>query len=103
MANFFKAFVVIGIAFSSLAFADSYPSRPVKVIVPFAPGSASDTVARTVADKLTIAMGQPFIVENRAGAGSTIANEYVAKTAPDGYTLLISTAALPIGATPILI
>ena len=99
MFNLSRVLVAISMVFSSLVFADGYPSRPVKVIVPFAPGSASDTVARTVADKLTIAMGQPFIVENRAGAGSTIANEYVAKAAPDGYTLLISTAALPIGAS----
>jgi len=99
MIKIFKAVLIASLAFSSAVFADNYPSRPVKVIVPFAPGSASDTVARTVADKLTLAMGQPFIVENRAGAGSTIANEYVAKAAPDGYTLLISTAALPIGAS----
>jgi len=79
--------------------AQTYPSRPVKVIVPFAAGSASDTITRSIADKLTVSMGQPFIVENRAGAGSTIANDYVAKSPPDGYTLLISTAALPVGAT----
>jgi tripartite-type tricarboxylate transporter receptor subunit TctC len=85
--------------FSFQAVADTYPMRPVRLIVPFAPGSASDTVARTIGDKLTLAMGQPFIVENRAGAGSTIANEHVAKATPDGYTLLISTAALPIGAS----
>jgi tripartite-type tricarboxylate transporter receptor subunit TctC len=99
MLKIFKTVVIISFAFSNAVLANNYPSRPVKVIVPFAPGSASDTVARTVADKLTLAMGQPFIVENRAGAGSTIANEYVAKAAPDGYTLLISTAALPIGAS----
>jgi len=99
MIKIFKAVIIVSLAFSTAVFADNYPSRPVKVIVPFATGSASDTVARTVADKLTLAMGQPFIVENRAGAGSTIANEYVAKAAPDGYTLLISTAALPIGAS----
>ena len=94
-----KTLLVITFIYSHSSFADVYPSRPVKMIVPFAPGSASDTVARSVADKLTLAMGQPFLVENRAGAGSTIANDYVAKAAPDGYTLLISTAALPIGAS----
>ena len=99
MLNLLKAIAVITFIFSHSTFANTYPSKPVKIIVPFAPGSASDTVARTVSDKLTLAMGQPFIVENRAGAGSTIANEYVAKAAPDGYTLLISTAALPIGAS----
>lgn len=99
MLKILKTVVIISFAFSNAVLANNYPSRPVKVIVPFAPGSASDTVARTVADKLTLAMSQPFIVENRAGAGSTIANEYVSKAAPDGYTLLISTAALPISAS----
>ncbi len=99
MPTILKTLLVITFIYSHSSFADVYPSRPVKMIVPFAPGSASDTVARSVADKLTLAMGQPFLVENRAGAGSTIANDYVAKAAPDGYTLLISTAALPIGAS----
>ena len=99
MSTILKTLLVIAFMYSHSSFADVYPSRPVKMIVPFAPGSASDTVARSVADKLTLAMGQPFLVENRAGAGSTIANDYVAKAAPDGYTLLISTAALPIGAS----
>ena len=99
MSTILKTLLVITFMYSHSSFADVYPSRPVKMIVPFAPGSASDTVARSVADKLTLAMGQPFLVENRAGAGSTIANDYVAKAAPDGYTLLISTAALPIGAS----
>jgi tripartite-type tricarboxylate transporter receptor subunit TctC len=99
MSTILKALLVITFIYSHSSFADVYPSRPVKMIVPFAPGSASDTVARSIADKLTLAMGQPFLVENRAGAGSTIANDYVAKAAPDGYTLLISTAALPIGAS----
>jgi len=99
MSIILKTLLVITFMYSHSSFADVYPSRPVKMIVPFAPGSASDTVARSVADKLTLAMGQPFLVENRAGAGSTIANDYVAKAAPDGYTLLISTAALPISAS----
>ncbi len=94
-----RLFIGIALVYTNASIAQTYPSRPVKVIVPFAAGSASDTITRSVADKLTVSMGQPFIVENRAGAGSTIANDYVAKSPPDGYTLLISTAALPVGAT----
>ncbi len=82
----------------STAFAQSYPNRPVKVIVPFATGAASDTIARMISDRLSSALGQTFVVENRPGAGGTIANDVVAKSPADGYTLLISTAALPISA-----
>jgi tripartite-type tricarboxylate transporter receptor subunit TctC len=90
-------FAAIVSTFLSLqCFGQGYPSKPVKVIVPFATGAASDTIGRLMSDRLTQALGQPFIVENRPGAGGTIANEFVSKSAPDGYTLLISTAALPI-------
>lgn len=94
-----KPWLVLALgAASTSAFAQVYPNRPVKVIVPFATGAASDTIARLVSDRLTIALGQTFVVENRPGAGGTIANDFASKSAPDGYTLLISTAALPISA-----
>ena len=80
------------------AAAQSYPSRPVKVVVPFATGAASDIIARQVFDRVGSAMGQGFVVENRPGAGGTVGSDFVSKAAPDGYTLLISTAALPISA-----
>jgi tripartite-type tricarboxylate transporter receptor subunit TctC len=67
----------------------AYPDRPVKLIVPFAPGGFTDVSARILAHKLSESMGQQFIVENKPGAGSTIGTEYVAKSAPDGYTLLM--------------
>ncbi len=79
--------------------AQSYPSRPVKVVVPFGTGAASDTIARLISDRLTQSMGQPFLVENRAGAGGTIGTELVFKSPPDGYTLALSTAATPITAS----
>jgi tripartite-type tricarboxylate transporter receptor subunit TctC len=73
----------------STAAVHAYPSRPVKLIVPFAPGGFTDVVARILGQKLSLAMGQQFVVENKAGAGSTIGTDFVAKSPPDGYTLLM--------------
>jgi tripartite-type tricarboxylate transporter receptor subunit TctC len=81
------------------AVAQTYPAKPVRVVVPFAPGSTSDIVGRMIADRLTASLGQPFLVENRTGAGGTIGTEFVAKSAGDGYTLLVTTAATPISAS----
>lgn len=72
------------------ALAQPYPNRPIKLVVGFAPGGAADFVSRTIAEPLSRGLGQSIVVENRAGAGSSIAAEYVAKAAPDGYTILIA-------------
>ncbi len=69
--------------------AQTYPSKPVRLIVPFAPGGFTDVVARILGQRLSVSMGQQFIIENKAGAGSTIGTDFVAKAAPDGYTLVM--------------
>jgi len=71
-----------------------YPSQPIKFIVPYPAGGATDTLARTVAQKLGEAWGQPVVVENKAGASGTIGNNFVAKANPDGYTVLVAITAL---------
>jgi tripartite-type tricarboxylate transporter receptor subunit TctC len=76
-----------------MAQAESYPDKPVRVIVPFTAGSATDVVARAVAQAMSIRFGQPVVVENKPGAGGTIGTAQVAKAAPDGYTLLVNSSA----------
>ena len=70
--------------------AQSFPNRPIKLVVGFAPAGAADFVARTLGEPLSRGLGQPIVIDNRPGAGSSIAAEYVAKSAPDGYTVLIA-------------
>jgi tripartite-type tricarboxylate transporter receptor subunit TctC len=93
---------LLGVFSLALAFsvqAQSYPSRPVKVIIPWPPGQATDLAARIVGDKLAAQLGQPFVMENRPGAGGAIGTEIVAKSAPDGYTLLAASSG-PISIMP---
>jgi tripartite-type tricarboxylate transporter receptor subunit TctC len=90
------ACLVLSAALALPAAAQSFPARPVRVIVGFTPGGGVDINARMLAPKLSEYLGQPFLVENRPGAGTNIANELVAKSPPDGYTLLCTTPALAI-------
>ena len=84
---------------TSLAQAQApWPNKPVRVIVPFAAGSFTDTAARAVAQELASELGQPFVVESRGGAGSTLGTDLVAKAAPDGYTLLVTDNSFAISA-----
>jgi tripartite-type tricarboxylate transporter receptor subunit TctC len=83
------AFIVLCGSFD-FAGADDYPTRPITLIVPFPPGGSTTVMARNVADKMSAALGQPVVVENRGGAGGTIGTRSVAKAAPDGYTILLS-------------
>ena len=79
-------FFLAAIFFCALA-AAQYPSRPITIIVPIPPGGAPDIAVRVIADKLSQNIGQPVVVENKAGANGNIANEFVARSQPDGYTL----------------
>jgi tripartite-type tricarboxylate transporter receptor subunit TctC len=95
------AAVVVGVPARALAQAQSWPDRPVKLILPYAPGGATDLIGRPWADKLTQAFGQQFVIENRGGASGMIGTEAAAKAAPDGYTLLLTPSA-PLTVQPLL-
>ena len=85
--------IAAGLAFSLWAFsalAQDYPTRPVRIVIPLSPGGTTDVPGRIIAQKLSETLGQQFFVENRAGAGGTIGTDYVAKSKPDGYTLLLT-------------
>jgi tripartite-type tricarboxylate transporter receptor subunit TctC len=83
-------FVVVAALLAPAQAQDGYPSRPITLVVPVPPGGASDFIARTVGQKLSDALGQPVVISNRGGASGTIASDNVAKSPPDGYTLLVS-------------
>src|SRR6266705_1911232 len=86
-------------ALSGFASAQTYPSRPVRIIVGFAAGGPNDILARLIGQWLSERLGQPFVIENRPGAGSNIATESVVRAAPDGYTLLLVATPAAINAT----
>jgi tripartite-type tricarboxylate transporter receptor subunit TctC len=92
--------VCAAFALSAGAHAQTYPTKPVRFIVAFAPGGPADVVGRLVAQRIAEQWGQPVVVENRAGAGGAIAAQQVAQAAPDGYTVLVTTSALAV--TPAL-
>jgi tripartite-type tricarboxylate transporter receptor subunit TctC len=89
MAHGFAGLLAVAMlaAGASVALAQDWPTRPVKVVVPYGPGGIADVFARITADRLTKVLGQPFVVESRGGAGGAIGTEYVVRSPPDGYTL----------------
>ena len=94
MKSFFKSIAVLFAAMCcSPAFAQAYPAKPIKIIVGFAAGGAADVTARMLAPKLSELLGQQIIIENRGGSGGLLATDAVAKSPPDGYTLLLMSAA----------
>lgn len=101
MRLFALAAILAGLA-GPLAAQPAWPSRPLRLIVPYGPGGSSDTLARLVQPRLAATLGQPVVVENRSGAGSLVGTEMVARSAPDGHTLLLADNALAVlpGITP---
>jgi tripartite-type tricarboxylate transporter receptor subunit TctC len=97
-ARLFAAFTVVA-TMTSLASAEEYPSHPIQLIVPFAAGGGADVVARIIAEQVSTTIGQPIIVENKAGAAAIVGTEYAAKARPDGYTLLLGQSG-PISINP---
>jgi len=94
-----RVFLLSMLFASGAALAQAFPAKPVRVVVPFPPGGGTDIVARTVTPKMAEILGQPFVIENRAGAGGNIGTEAVAKSPADGYTLLVASASTAINTT----
>src|SRR3954462_397591 len=90
---------MVALIVDNAALGQSFPSKPIRVVVPFPPGGGTDIVARTVTPKMAEILGQPVIVENRAGAGGNIDPDGVAKPPADGYTLLVASASSAINTT----
>jgi len=93
MRHLIQATIAVMLCLTGAAHAqDKYPTRPVKLIVPFAPGGQTDITARLIANHIGQTIGQPLVIENRSGAGGSLGSELVSKAAPDGYTLLLGTS-----------
>ena len=90
--SYLKSIAALFVVFAphaAFAQADTYPNKPIRIIVPFPAGGATDIAARAIADKMSANWKQPVLVENRAGAGGNVGADYVAKSTPDGHTLVM--------------
>src|ERR1700744_1864152 len=92
-------FALLAATFATSAFAQPYPTRPIRLILPYNPGGIVDFVGRALAQQLGSEIGQPIVSENRAGAGAVVGTDAVIRSAPDGYTLLLVDPALVINQT----
>src|SRR2546425_1330157 len=90
--------ILAALAVSGSCLGQSYPARAVRLVIAAAPGGSTDVLGRVFAQRLSERMGQPFVPENRGGGGGVVASEFVAKSSPDGYTILMSNDQLVIGA-----
>jgi tripartite-type tricarboxylate transporter receptor subunit TctC len=96
--NLLALLAAVALAWPLSAFAQEYPNKPIRLVVPFPPGGVADLLARTLAERLQARLGQSVVVENKAGAGTVLASDFVAAAPPDGYTLLLAASSL--GAAP---
>src|SRR5262245_17377917 len=87
---------IFGVAFAGAAYAQSWPAKPVRVLIPFAPGGGTDIQGRLLGKKFYESMGQTFVIENRAGASGLIGAELIARSPADGYNILFTTASLSV-------
>jgi tripartite-type tricarboxylate transporter receptor subunit TctC len=99
LAGIVLACIAAAFSYASTAIAQNYPSKPIRIVVPFPPGGGGDVLMRPLSRKLTELLGQPIVIDNRPGANGNVGADHVAKSDPDGYVLLLGNSSLPISAS----